>query len=113
MTDPWERKISKMTPDEYARRQVELGANDATAAAVRIHMENRGQFLAKADACRAWLRNGVTALTSVQIDYVLEVLVVPNPNDPKDPLEQASDRLQRAIYIRGLRAALVMKKNRS
>jgi len=110
VTDPWERRITKMTPEEYARYLVERGSNDAIAAATRIHMENRGDFLEKSDACQAWLRNGVTTLTARQIDYVLEVLVLPDPNSPVDPLETEMDRKQRGIYINGCRAELEAAK---
>lgn len=110
MTDPWARSISKMTPEQYARHLVEAGASEAESAALRIHMENTSSFLEKAAACRAWLRNGVTALTLGQIDYVLEVLVVPVPNSPLDPLEAENDRRLRGNYIRGLRAQLTAAK---
>ena len=110
MTDPWARSISKMTPAEYARYLVAKGASDAESAALRIHMENTSSFLEKAAACRAYLRNGVTALVPVQIDYVLEVLVVPDPNSPIDPLETENDRRLRANHIRGLRAQLTAAK---
>jgi hypothetical protein len=106
MTDPWRNRISKMNPAEYARYLLERGSNDAVAAATRIHMEGSGTFLEKADACRAYLLNGSTALTARQIDMVLEVLVLPDPNSPLDPLETEADRLQRGIHIRGLRAEL-------
>jgi hypothetical protein len=105
MDDPWKRSVSKMTPEQYARHLVELAATEADSAAIRIHMEGTSQFLEKADACRAWLRNGVTALTVRQIDFVLEALVV--PNSPADPLETAQDRQHRVNYVRGLRAELV------
>lgn len=88
---------------------VELAATDADSAAVRLHMENTSSFLEKADACRAWLRNGVTALTVYQINYVLEALVM--PAWPADPLETYVDRLHRANHIRGLRAQLVAARN--
>jgi len=112
MTDPWRRRISKMSPAEYARWLLELGSNDAIAAATRIHMDDRGTFLEKADACQAYLRNGVTTLTARQIDLVLEVLVLPDPNSPVDPLETEADRLQRGIHIRGLRAELTATRAR-
>lgn len=110
MTDPWARSISKMTPEQYARHLVTLGSTEAASAALRIHMENSGQFLEKAAACRAWLLNGVTPLTARQIDYVLEVLVVPDPNSPLDPLETENDRRLRANHIRSLRAQLTAAK---
>lgn len=109
MTDPYERHISKLTPEQYARHLVELAATDAEAAAIRIHMENTSRFLEKAAACRAWLLNGVTALVPRQIDFVLEALVVPC-NKEVDPLETVQDRQHRANHIRGLRAQLVTAK---
>jgi hypothetical protein len=112
MTDPWANRIEKMTPAEYARYLVEKAAADDKAAAVRIHMEDRSDFLERAAACEAWLLNGVTALTVRQIDQVLEVLVVPDPNSPVDPLETEVDRRKRTIHIRGLRAELLLAKNK-
>lgn len=112
MTDPWERKVEKLTPEQYARFLVQRAANSARASAVRIHMENSGLFLEKAAAYEAWLLNGVTALSEQQIDYLLEALVLPEPNSPVDPLETETDRRNRRVYINGLRAGLMTAKGK-
>jgi len=106
-TDPWARTIEPASPEQFARRRVELAASGMRDTAARHHVPGGGEMARKAAVLRGWLLNGPQALSSADIEVVRTALVQ-SVAEPIDPLETPPMRAERASYLRQLDGELLL-----
>lgn len=109
-SDPWARSITKLTPEQYARRRVELAVYDAEDSAIRIYIPG-GPPMARASILRRWLLNGTLSLSAPEIDVVIGALDTPI-NEPIDPLATPQDVMERRGAVDVLRGQLMLERAR-
>ena len=98
-TDPWARSVEPMTPEQYARRRVELVAYSLSNDAIRLNIPKAGDKSRESAVLRGWLLNGAQALSSADIQVVRTALAR-SFNEPVDPLETPAMRRDRDSYFR-------------
>lgn len=109
-TDPWARSIPKLSPEQYARKRIEMVSREAEDSAVRIHVPSAGP-MARSSILRRWLLNGTLSLSATEIDVVISALDEPI-NELIDPLATPQDVMDRRYAVELLRGQLMIERSR-
>jgi len=96
-----------MTPEQYARRRVELVANSLLNDALKLNIPMAGDKARESAVLRGWLLNGPQALSTEDIGVVRAALR-PSFNESIDPLETPAMRRDRDSYLRQLDGELLV-----